>query len=449
MPREVFAEEIEQFLATVEGVGAARVLTTPEGEVAQIHVTAETTAESGAIRRAVVSALATEYGLPVEPGRIHVAQLRGSLRPAEIPQFRLAHVEETVSATETVAAVQIAWMEGGAKRTAVGRARGPTPHRMRTLATATIEAARSILESPQRRLTLQQVSLTTFLEQPAALVGISVSTSRGPEILIGAALRSEVQDAVILAALDAVTKWLLRTATPLSEAQRPGDRRSQLDAMRHFIRTTERPGPRAADIPAPPEATSEETAPASPPPARAAPEMPVGGVSPRARTPAAVPPPSAGQRDVPPLAPRPGPDSAEAERVVGLVQEVVSVTRRLYGGVAPPEGEIAEDQDVLEDLSEIRPEEKGGREMAVHQDSPRQGVVPPRAARPSMEDTFYQGLVEEQTPVHLRCRDGYEIPHAVLRDVGTYTLLVEARGGTELVYKHAIISIRLLPTPEA
>jgi sRNA-binding regulator protein Hfq len=43
------------------------------------------------------------------------------------------------------------------------------------------------------------------------------------------------------------------------------------------------------------------------------------------------------------------------------------------------------------------------------------------------------------------------VPHAIVRDAGTYALLVETDEGLELFFKHAIISIRVLPkgTPQA
>ena len=97
--------------------------------------------------------------------------------------------------------------------------------------------------------------------------------------------------------------------------------------------------------------------------------------------------------------------------------------------------------DILNDLREIRPEEKGGAALAAHQDSSRSGVVS-RTGRQAIEDEYFAPLIERRTPVHIRCRDGYELPHAVVRDVGTYTLLVEVDGTTELLYKHAIISVR-------
>ena len=75
-------------------------------------------------------------------------------------------------------------------------------------------------------------------------------------------------------------------------------------------------------------------------------------------------------------------------------------------------------------------------------DASRAGNASARTGRQTGEEGFYLALLEARTPVHIRCRDGYEIAHAVVRDVGPDTLLVEAGGGTELLYKHAVISIR-------
>ncbi len=60
----------------------------------------------------------------------------------------------------------------------------------------------------------------------------------------------------------------------------------------------------------------------------------------------------------------------------------------------------------------------------------------------SMEDDFFRHLVTTGVPVHIRCREGYEIRGGVVKDFGTYSLLVESDGGIELVFKHGIISIR-------
>ena len=87
--------------------------------------------------------------------------------------------------------------------------------------------------------------------------------------------------------------------------------------------------------------------------------------------------------------------------------------------------------------------------MALQHDTPDAGSGV-RAGRGSgVEDGFYRSLVVERTPVHLRCRDGYEVAGAIIRDAGTYALLVETPDGVELFFKHAIISIRVLSKPAA
>jgi sRNA-binding regulator protein Hfq len=85
--------------------------------------------------------------------------------------------------------------------------------------------------------------------------------------------------------------------------------------------------------------------------------------------------------------------------------------------------------------------------MSLHHDTTDAGGTARPARAAGVEDAFYRSLVAERTPVHLRCRDGYEVPNAIIRDAGTYALLVETEEGLELFFKHAIISIRVLPKP--
>jgi sRNA-binding regulator protein Hfq len=75
----------------------------------------------------------------------------------------------------------------------------------------------------------------------------------------------------------------------------------------------------------------------------------------------------------------------------------------------------------------------------IRHDVPAAGKPAPRL---SFEDAFYRRLVATGVPVHIRCRDGYEIPTAIVRDFGTYAVMVEVNGVQEMVFKHGIISIR-------
>jgi len=110
---------------------------------------------------------------------------------------------------------------------------------------------------------------------------------------------------------------------------------------------------------------------------------------------------------------------------------------------APP----AKAEDVGADLAEVRPERPGGAAVGGREDASKTEMDRPRpGTRGAMEDDFFRQLIAAGTPVHIRCRDGYQIASAVLRGFGTYTLMVETESGEELVFKHGVISIRALAT---
>ena len=66
MPREVFAEEIETFLERLDAVTAVRVVANEAGEIERIYATTESSRDDGAIRRAITSALMSQFSLPVD-----------------------------------------------------------------------------------------------------------------------------------------------------------------------------------------------------------------------------------------------------------------------------------------------------------------------------------------------------------------------------------------------
>ena len=459
MPKQVRAEEIERFLGTVDGVASARLLTSATGEIDQIFVTADGGTEARAARRAVVAALVTRFEIPVEPWRVQVAALK-QFAPAELPYLRALRIEETISATESAARVQVGWERAGEQRTGFGQARGPLgmQHRLRTLVAATVDAARAAVEPSPGRIAIQQVSLTTCMDRPLVLVGVSAGAPGEQDAFVGAAFqRDELSDAAVAAALDAVTKCLLRAAfEPRRTGQ--GDRRVHLEAMRRYARSERGIRPDAAGTTGrPPEAlepgASESSGgtPAPEPAGRSSTSTPErapaqGRLSKPPRTawepadhPRSEPSPRSSSPGEglgrPPLSPPPPDGEPRATEWHASAQSARPRAASGGGGV----GTVVH-PDVLNDLREIRPEEKGGAALAPHENA-RLGVAP-RTGRQVIEDEYFAPLIERRTLVHIRCRDGYELPHAVVRDVGTYTLVVETDGTTELLYKHAIISVR-------
>jgi RNA chaperone Hfq len=254
------------------------------------------------------------------------------------------------------------------------------------------------------------------------LCGISISMPRGPETSLGIAQAESTSDAMVEAALDAVVKWAIRAglaATPLPV----GDRRARLEAMRQYARSAERVEPASAGSPAVP--------PMAPPQG----EEWISRHPRSSRAPA--PAPSEGADVV--VEEWQEPEAAAHSLGRASTATAVDVLPEVVPRAEP--ARAAHDPDIIRDLRDIRPGQEGVT-ATVRQEAPRAGNTPTTPNRHSMEDGFYQSLIGNRTPVHVRCVDGYELVGAIVRDVGTYSLLLDVEGGAELVYKHAILSIR-------
>ncbi|HLW47079.1 MAG TPA: hypothetical protein VKW09_04850 [bacterium] len=445
MPRQVFADEIERFLATLDGVSSARVLTGPDGDVSFVYVTTDSASDSRALRGGVVAALQAHFGIPIDEWRVRITQLRAGAQASVIPHFRVARVEEAAAGTDLAVTVTLRWRQGADERTAVGKARsraGATG-RARALAAATIAAVRDALEIPHAELALERVGTVTFLDRPVILVAVSCGAAGETRTLVGAAFDEPVLDPAsepaTAAALDAATRWFLYAAFA-AEAGGSRERRDRLEAMRHFVLDAAadpatRPGPAE---PAP------RMAPGAPEPAAETVEsMRAAGTAPPIEPVRALPPRRAGMmRDG-------GRVSAPFLSAAGRPASGGSPAPRAYSAAPVELAAHADAQRRAVELAaaarQMGSRTKEETEMGLQHETPEAGSGTRAGRTPSVEDVFYRSLVAERTPVHLRCRDGYEVPRAIVRDAGTYALLIETEEGLELFFKHAIISIRVLP----
>jgi sRNA-binding regulator protein Hfq len=399
MPSEVYAEDLEALLERLDGVVAARVVATDGGDIDRIYVTAEGDGEESAIRRTVGSALMSGYSLAIDPWRIHVARLRPVTSAR--PRWYMQRVEEVLTAADVRVTVELRPGEGSAAAPLVGRARGQLDgaSRLRTAAQATLDALKSWLEAEDRRAAVETISPLPLAAGRAIVVALSLAGPSSSDRYVGAALvEGSDAEAVIAAVLDALGKrgtmlqrrgWMMR------------DRQDELESMEaHFrrLREPQRVMPQPARGPAFPTNGPRDGS-------RELPED--------EETPPGGPLPVAGQ-----------PTDAEPDDRI----------------TASP---AWDEEDEVATLEQIRPERPGGAEVAQPMNRPEmeRGRFAPKS---SMEDDFIKQLMTSGVAVHIRCRDGYEITDGLVKDFGTYSLLVETRGGRELVFKHGIISIRPL-----
>lgn len=410
MPREVFAEEIEAFLERLDAVGAVRIVANDAGEIERIYATTEAAGDDGAVRRAITSALMSQYNIHVDGWRVHVARLERPAQPQPVPECRLVRLEETLTETATRVVVELGYERDGVAKTTRGTAQGPPgpAQRTRTVALATLAAVRPLLERAGMRPSLEGLMFQPFAGTTVALVAVSLASEQATVVRVGSETVSAGEaEAVVAAVLDAVRK----PTRPFVEAGRRADPLRRFEGLRRHYEGLVRAAAgatRAADARAPDEGVES-----------------VEG-APDAGTPGPWPAEAAaGKPDVPddhPRAATAGEESA-GEGPVGQ----------------PGAGSSAVGEPIL---AEIRPEREGGASIVMREEIRGDGPPGRAAPRVSMEDAFYRRLVAAGVPVHIRCRDGYEIPTAVIRDFGTYSLLVEVNGVAELVFKHGIIAIR-------
>ncbi|HEV8339328.1 MAG TPA: hypothetical protein VGR25_06695 [bacterium] len=403
--KEVYAEEIEEFLERLEGIASARVVANEDGQIDRVFLTTESERDDGALRRTASAALMSRYGLPLEGWRLQIAHLRPAPGGPQLSHFRVFRIEESLTEDATRVLVDLRYDRDGATKSAVGVARAPAgaAFRLRTAAQAAMEAMRTIVEEAGWKVALESASVVPFAGTHVALVAVTVAGPRGgaeiPSVQVGS-------EPVQLSETEAIVAAALRALGQVLEEELPAqrDRRSQMEAMRaSYQRMVRLPRKDAQEA----DGVHEDSAPEAVPVEPAAPE--------------AVPVEPAALEEMP----------FEEIPVEESVAPMESLT----------EGHEEASPDTISSVMEIRPEIEGGAAVSTREEPYRaEGSRP--APRGSQEDDFYRRLVQSGAPVHIRCRDGYEIPEAVVRDFGTYSLLVEARGAEELVFKHAIISIR-------
>ncbi len=355
---EIFADDIEALLERLEGIAAARVVATEAGEIDRIHITASPGHDPTSVRRTVVAALMSEYSLSLDGWRVRVARLREESAPQA--SWHVQRIEDVVSENSARTVVELrADAETGPRL--IGEARGlpDVTNRLRTAASATLAALKSVLGTEDQRATVEGIDIVALAGREAAVVAVSVASTTHSDLYVGASVvETSEAEAVITATLEAIGK---RIPARQKRGLVMKDRRQQLESLRTHYRQVRGP-----------------------------------------------------QRQTPVAAPVSGEPSAV-------------------------------DDEAEHDLAAPRPERQGGATVGSREEGTRQETERTRTVNKGvMEDDFFRQMVTSGTPVHIRCRDGYQIPEGVLKGFGTYSLLVATETGEELVFKHGIISVRPL-----
>jgi hypothetical protein len=208
----------ENLLTSLEGVLSARVVTTPLGEVSEVHVLATNAQTPKQVVRNVESALLAHLGLRIDHRKISVAHtaevqpikaLEETAVRARSNQRTLLFEDVTVASGSRQRWVTVTVSLSSDGEVEQAQEDGPdTPRqRLETVARATVRLVQRHIE--RHALALEGVQTVEAFGRSWVLVAVQVAGGRQSAMLAGTAeIRESAEHATVFAVLDATNRWL-------------------------------------------------------------------------------------------------------------------------------------------------------------------------------------------------------------------------------------------------
>lgn len=204
------AEAAESVVRRLRGVQAVRVETADDGGVRYVHVLGGPDRSPKVIAIDVVSALAAELGLELEPRQVRVAAQQRTERAAP-DQLRLKFVGLSVAVLHATAEVKVHLEDQGLIHEGVAAGPYGSRNRLELVAEAALRAVEVFLRTEGMFL-LDGVTVSTIGAHDVATAVVSLP-GREEGTLVGSALvRDDPREAVIRAVLAAINRpvsWLV------------------------------------------------------------------------------------------------------------------------------------------------------------------------------------------------------------------------------------------------
>lgn len=206
--------EIEQALSQVAEIRAARVVSSDDGVIREIHVLASPEKSPKQLVRDIESTIMAQFGIPIDHRTVSIAQLgRGvERRDARADRARIASVSAEVMGVRASARVSLEF-DG---EVYFGSAEGPasTTGRRRLIAQATLAAVEQYAEGGFG-FALEDVALIALGRERVAVACVMVVTPLGEQAFTGSALaRQGENESIVRATLDAINRRLNFLTTP-------------------------------------------------------------------------------------------------------------------------------------------------------------------------------------------------------------------------------------------
>jgi hypothetical protein len=226
--------DAEELIRTLSGVLSARIVTSSDGGIEEIHVlTSENTPAKQTVRN-VESALLAHLDLPVDHRKISVAQTSQGPPPQSAPESTISlvmesaatppetrvvyhsHRTETEGSNQLRVTVTLEWQGDRFEGSSLG-ADLPKP-RLEAAAQATLRAMEEVAQAATGTtarsrhpvsLGLDGVKVIDAFDRKFCVVGVHALTGRDILSLAGAAVANDRLDAsVIMATLQATDRWV-------------------------------------------------------------------------------------------------------------------------------------------------------------------------------------------------------------------------------------------------
>jgi hypothetical protein len=214
----------ENLLTSLEGILSARVVTTPLGEVSEVHILAQAGLQPKQLVRNIESALLAQLGLKIDHRKISIAQT-AEMKPIEALHqdavremvLQRAVLFENLTAGPSKRphriAISVTLSFRGNTETAEEEASDTPRSRVEGAAKASVAVVDRLLTDFS--IALEGAKIVEAFDREFAFVAVQGLGGRETSLLTGTAeIKESAERAAVFAVLDATNRW--------TEARRPG-----------------------------------------------------------------------------------------------------------------------------------------------------------------------------------------------------------------------------------
>ncbi|MDA8234231.1 MAG: hypothetical protein M0Z31_05360 [Clostridia bacterium] len=200
--------EYEGIIRQIKDVVSARIVTTTEGEIQEIHVLACQSRSPKQLVRDIESAVMAKFGVALDHKKISIAQIQGEMKEEGKAQLRPRLVSVNLTTTGVAAEAKVGLKIGEVVYQGVTAGPGATNNKMRLIVQATINAIEDFLRGTCS-FAVEEVAIIPMGRQQAAVVALSLVTPDGEEALIGGAfIKQDEREGIVKATLGAINRKL-------------------------------------------------------------------------------------------------------------------------------------------------------------------------------------------------------------------------------------------------